>query len=104
MAVFQAIFAPGSNPDVQSGTITTGTSSGDIVFSNRQIIAVTTSGDAFIRFGNSTTIINAATTDRPIWGKSYQEWDLGDEFDRFRIFNNGGSSITWCAFSLSRGK
>jgi len=102
MATFQAVFAPSS--PVTGTTYFTGTLGAagnvNIVLGYRAIFAVTVSADSNIRFGNATKVPTAAATDWPIWAKSVQEWETGEEFDRINLFSTAGG--TYFVYVISR--
>ena len=97
MATFAAIFSPksatGGVNDVQNATVTNASSS-EIVVGLRQLIRVSNGNvaSATIKFGVSG--MGAATaTDHIIGLNQYQDFAMGDEFDRVRIFSAGTSVI-----------
>lgn len=97
MAAFAGIYQPksasGGINDVQNATVTAA-SSAEIVLGFRQLIRVSngTIGVANIRFG--VTGMSAATgTDHIIGTNQFQDFALGDEFDRVRIFAAGTSVV-----------
>jgi hypothetical protein len=94
MATFQAIFSPTSpvtNVTTFTGTIGAG-STVSVVLAPRTLFAVTVSADSNIRFGNATKAPTATAADLPLWGKTFQEWDMGGEFDRISLFSTAGGS------------
>lgn len=107
MATFAAVMAPASASggvnDVQNATVTAA-SSGEIVCGFRTIIRVSNGavGIANIKFGVSG--MGAATaTDHIIGTNQFQDFDLGEEFDRVRIFA-AGTSVVVTVMRLARAK
>lgn len=94
MARFTGIYVPTPHGSVQTGTVNAGASSGEIVLNNRSTFALAVSGQVQVAFGNSG-MSAAVAGDFPLWANSTSFFDLGDQFDRFRIFNNGASTITY---------
>ena len=91
-----------------SASLATVTSTADIVVGNRQIIGVTAAGTAGanaslnIRFMNATKNANASASDFFVPAGIIQFFDTGEEFDRVRIFNPSGGSITYYVYVFSR--
>jgi hypothetical protein len=97
VARFAAVYSPksasGGVNDVQNATVTAA-SSAEIVIGFRQMIRVSNGsiGVANIKFGVSG--MGAATaTDHIIGTNQYQDFEMGDEFDRVRIFAAGTSVV-----------
>lgn len=91
MATFQSIFVPASPTAATlfTGTLTAGTNA-TVILAQRTLFAVSVSVDSNVRFGNASKAPTATAADFPIWGKSVQEWDMGEEFDRINIFSTAG--------------
>lgn len=108
MAIFTAIFTPkggstaGSTTADLSGTVSNGASSGEIVLNAYTIFAFNANGDANIRFGNAG-MPAAANTDFRIPGGIVVTYQVPKYCDRIRIFNNGGSSITYWIQPMTAG-
>lgn len=91
-----------------SASLATVTSTADIVIGARQIIGVTAAGTnganapINIRFMNSTRAANATAADWFIPGGTVQFFELGEEFDRVRIFNPGTGSITYYVYVFTQ--
>lgn len=100
MATFTSIFVPvggstlGSTTADLNGTVTTVTSSAEIVLGRYQLFAINANGDFNIRFGNSG-MPGAAATDFRIPANSMAVYQIPQQYDRFRIFNPGGTTITY---------
>lgn len=92
-AIYQPKSATGGVNDVQNATVTAA-SSGEIVVGFRQIIRVSNGavGVANIKFGVSG-MAAATATDHIIGTNQYQDFIMGDEFDRVRIFAAGTSVV-----------
>lgn len=107
MATFASIMAPASASggvnDVQNATVTAA-SSAEITVGFRQIIAVSNGsiGTANIKFGVSG-MGAAVATDFIVPINSTTYWDLGEEFDRIRIFA-AGTAVVVTVMRLSRAK
>ena len=103
MATFQAIFVP-TSPGASTlfnGTVANNANT-TITLSNRSRFAVVVlGGQGNIRFGNATKAPTATAADWPLFAQSVQEWDTGEEFDRFNIFNGSGATITYWVYVLS---
>jgi hypothetical protein len=100
MAIFNSIFVPvgGSTASASTadlnGTITTVTSSGEIVLGRYQLFAINANGDVNIRFGNAG-MPAAAATDFRIPNGIVVTYQIPAQYDRFRLYNAGGSTITY---------
>lgn len=100
MAVFTGIFSPvgGSTSTAatadQSATIATVTSTGEIVLNRYTIFAINATGDVNIRFGNAG-MPAAAATDFRIPNGVVATYAIPAQYDRFRLFNAGASTITY---------
>ena len=93
MATYQSVFIPASISSVTYFQGTLGAAGNvAITLGNRCIFAVTVSTDSNIKFGNASKVPVAAATDWPIWAKSVQEWETGEEFDRINIFSTAGGN------------
>jgi hypothetical protein len=100
MAIFTSIFVPvggstsgSTTADIQ-GTITTGASSAEIVLSRYTLFAINANGDINIRCGNAG-MPAAANTDFRIPSGVVATYQVPAQWDRIRLFNNGGSTITY---------
>jgi len=107
MAVFASILAPASASggvnDVQNATVTAA-SSAEIVIGFRAIVRFSNGavGVANIKFGVSG-MGAAAATDHILGTNQYQDFDMGEEFDRVRIFA-AGTAVTVTVMRLARAK
>lgn len=97
MGRFAATYSPKSTTggvnDVQNATVTAA-SSAEIVVGFRQLIRISNGSvaSATIKFGVSG--MGAATaTDAILGANQYQDFEMGDEFDRLRIFSAGTTVI-----------
>jgi hypothetical protein len=90
LATFDAIFSPA--PDSSATDINATSSSAEIVLGYNRIFAITASGDCHIAFGLES-MGAADATDFPLWSNSYARYDT-NKFDRIRVYNPGGSTIT----------
>jgi hypothetical protein len=97
MARFSAVYSPksasGGVNDIQNATVTAA-SSAEIVVGFRQMIRVSNGNiaTATIKFGVSG-MGAAVATDHIIGLNQFQDFEMGDEFDRVRIFSAGTSVI-----------
>lgn len=102
MATFQSVFVPTSpvsNVTTFTGTIGVG-GTVSVTIGPRTIFAVSVSADSNIRFGNATKVPTATAGDFPVWAKSIQEWDTGQEMDRISLFSAaGGTYWVYCISS-----
>jgi hypothetical protein len=101
MATFQAVFVPTSpiaNATTFTGTIGAG-GTVSVTIGYRTIFAVSVAADSNIKFGNAAKAPTAAATDFPIWSKSIQEWETGEEMDRVSLFSTAGG--TYWIYCLS---
>lgn len=102
MATVQSILVPTSpvtNVTTFTGTISAlGTAA--VTLAPRTLFAVSVSADSNIRFGNVTKSPTAAVTDFPVWAKSIQMWETGEEMDRISLFSTAGGS--YFVYVLSR--
>lgn len=100
MATFTSIFIPvgGSTSSAATadlnGTVNAASSSAEIVLGRYQIFAINASGDVNIRFGNSG-MPAAAATDFRIPSGVVATYQVPEQWDRLRLFNNGASAITY---------
>jgi hypothetical protein len=100
MAIYTSIFVPvggstaGSTTADLNGTVTTTASSGEIVLNRYQLFAINANGDINIRFGNAG-MPAAAATDFRIPSGIIATYQVPANWDRFRIFNPGGTTITY---------
>lgn len=100
MATFSSIFVPagastsGSTTADKNGTIATVTSSAEIVLGRYQIFAINATGDINIRFGNAG-MPAAAATDFRIPSGVIATYQIPAQYDRFRLYNAGGGTITY---------
>jgi hypothetical protein len=119
MAVFQHVYVPtsasGGVQNTTTATLTTGTSSAEIVLGQRQLFMVTafaqatgtTTNNLNLRFGTSgMSAATVADMGLPINGPTFSVlpmvFDTGEEFDRIRIFNNSTASIVYYVMKLNR--
>lgn len=100
MAIFTSIFVPaggstaGSTTADLSGTVLATSSSAEIVLYRYQLFVINANGDINIRFGNSGMPAAAATDYRiPVNGTAV--YQLPQQYDRFRLYNPGASSVTY---------
>jgi hypothetical protein len=100
MATYASIFVPvggsttGSTTADLSGTILTTSSSGEIVLGRYQFFAINANGDVNIRFGNSG-MPAAAATDFRIPDGIIATYAIPQQYDRFRLYNAGASTVTY---------
>lgn len=100
MAVFTSILSPAGGSTASSatadknGSITTVTSTAEIVLGRYQLFAINATGDVNIRFGNAG-MPAAAATDFRIPSGVVATYAMTNQYDRIRLFNNGASSITY---------
>lgn len=100
MAIFSAIFVPvgGSTASAATadltGTITAASSTSEIVLGRYTLFAINATSDMNIRFGNSG-MPAAAVTDFRIPSGVVATYQVPEQWDRIRLFNNGASSITY---------
>lgn len=101
MATFQAVFVPAAANPTKVAALGATTSTAELVFNNNAIIAVQATGNCQIRFGNA----GMAAADNTAWfvaSGSIQEFDLGNAYDRIRIFNPTAGNIDVYVMQLSR--
>jgi hypothetical protein len=90
-----------------SASLNTVTSTAALVVGPRQIIGITAAGTnganagVNVRFGNATTAPAATVNDWFIPGGTVQWFETNDEFDRVRVFNPGGGTITYYVYVFS---
>lgn len=100
MATFTSIFTPkggstgASTTSDINGTIATVTSSAEIVLNRYTIFAINATGDVNIRFGNAG-MPAAAATDFRIPAGVVATYQIPAQYDRIRLFNAGGGTITY---------
>lgn len=100
MATFTSIFIPvggstsGSTTADLNGTVAATSSSAEIVLGRYQLFAINANGDVNIRFGNSG-MPAAAATDFRIPASVVATYQVPQQWDRLRIFNPGGATITY---------
>jgi hypothetical protein len=100
MAIFTGIFVPVGGSTATSATadlsstITTSTSSAEIVLGRYSIFAINATGDINIRCGNSG-MPAAAATDFRIPAGVVATYQVPQQWDRIRLYNAGGSTITY---------
>lgn len=100
MAIFTSIFIPvggstaGSTTADLNGTILTVSSSAEIVLNRYTIFAINANGDVNIRFGNSG-MPAAAATDFRIPSGVVATYQVPAQWDRFRLFNPTGATVTY---------
>jgi hypothetical protein len=80
------ILVPSSSAPQKVAALASSTSSGELVFGVNSIIAVNATKDITIKFGQSG-MAAAAATDWRIPANTIREFDLGQAFDRLRVFN-----------------
>lgn len=95
--------ASGGVNDIQNATVTAA-SSAEIVVGFRYIIRVSNGSvaSATIKFGVSG-MGAAVATDHIIGINQYQDFDMGEEFDRVRIFS-AGTAVIVTVMRISRAK
>lgn len=100
MAIYTSIFVPvggstaGSTTADINGTVLAATSSAEIVLSRYQLFAINANGDINIRFG-SAGMPAAAATDFRIPANVVATYQVPQQWDRFRLFNNGATTVTY---------
>lgn len=97
MATFAAIFVPAGGASTstadKTGTLTTVTSSAEIVFGRYQMFAINANGDINIRFGVAG-MPAASTADFRIPSGVVATYQFSQN-DRIRIFNPTGGNVTY---------
>jgi hypothetical protein len=100
MAIFTSIFIPvgGSTASAATadltGTITTLTSTSEIVLGRYTLFALNANGDINIRCGNAG-MPAAAATDFRLPNGTTVTYQVPAQWDRIRLFNNTGGSVTY---------
>jgi hypothetical protein len=100
MAIFTGIFVPvggstaGAATADLSAAIATTTSSAEIVLGRYQLFAINANGDLNIRCGNSG-MPAAAATDYRIPNGTTAVYQVPAQWDRIRLYNAGGGSVTY---------
>lgn len=100
MATFSSIFSPAGSGDVSAALAAT-TASAEIVMNKNAIFAINATGDFTVAFGNSGMSAPTSANFR-IPAGVIASYDLGDSFDRIRIFNLTAGSITYYIQQLVR--
>ena len=100
MATQTSIFIPSSVED-KNGTVSATSASAEIVYAPNTIVAVVADGDLNIAFGSSGMAAPTAANFK-IGAGVTAVYDLGDHQDRFRIYNPGGSTLTYWIQRLER--
>ncbi len=91
MAVFSSIFIPSGQPPVKIAALATTTASAEQVFGNNSIIAVNADQDITINWGQSG-MAAPTTTDFRLPAGTTMLFDLGQAYDRFRVFNQSSTT------------
>ena len=100
MATYTSIFVPvggstaGSTTADLSGSISGTTSTSEIVLNRYSLFAINANGDLNIRCGNSG-MPAATATDFRIPAGTTATYQVPEQWDRIRLYNAGGSSITY---------
>lgn len=100
MATFSSIFVPVGGSTASSATadlsasITTLTSTGEIVLNRYTIFAINGNGDLNIRFGNAG-MPAAAATDFRIPNGVVATYQIPAQYDRIRLYNATGGTVTY---------
>jgi hypothetical protein len=100
MATFTSIFVPVGGATLNSttadlsGTISGTSSTGEIVLNRYTIFAVNATGDINIRCGNSG-MPAAAATDFRIPAGVVATYAVPEQWDRIRLYNAAGTSVTY---------
>lgn len=107
MSVFSSVLSPvgastaGATTADKTGTVATVSSSAEIVLGRYQLFAINATGDINIRFGNSG-MPAAAASDFRIPAGVVATYAIPAQYDRFRLFNAGASTITYWIQPLSQ--
>ena len=105
MASQTSIFIPStsgaSTTTDLSATLATVTASAEIVMSESRLFAINATGDINIIFGNAGVKTPTASNFR-VPANTTAVYDLGINSDRIRLFNAGGSTITYYIQFLNR--
>ena len=109
MARLKSFLIPGSvsGSTLFSASLNTVTSTAALTVGQRSIIGITAAGTnganapLNVRFGNSTTAPAATVNDWFIPGGTVAYFEMGDEFDRVRIFNPGSGTVTYYVYVFS---
>jgi hypothetical protein len=100
MAIFTGIFVPvggstaGSTTADLSGTITTVSSTSEIVLGRYTLFAINANGDINIRCGNAG-MPAAAATDFRLPNGSTTVYQVPEQWDRIRLYNASAGSVTY---------
>lgn len=96
MSKFAAFLVPADGTGGRDGVITTALvaagSTGDIVIGVRRLFSLIADSAIHVRWGNSTTIANAASTDFLVPANMLITLDMGENFDRIRVFAASGAT------------
>lgn len=96
MSKFAAFLVPASATGGRDGVITTALvaagSTGDIVIGFRRVFAIIADSAIHVRWGLAATIANAAATDFLIPANMMVTLEMGEEFDRIRVFAATGAT------------
>src|SRR5215472_1666114 len=101
MATFQAVFVPSTPTPTKLAALGGTSSSAEVVFNNNAIIAIQATGNCQVKFG----ISGMSAADNTCWfipSGATQEFDLGNSYDRVRIFNPTAGNIDVYIMQLSR--
>lgn len=100
MATFTSIFTPVGGSTASSatadltGTLSTDTSSGEIVLGRYTIFAINANADINIRCGNSG-MPAASSADFRIPAGVVATYAVPEQWDRIRLYNNTASGLTY---------
>lgn len=101
MATFTSIFHPATAIPTKVASLAGTSSSAELDFPNRRIIAIEATGDINVAFGNSG-MAAASATGWLIPAGSTHQFDLGTEWSAIRVFNPGATAVDVYIMELSR--
>lgn len=101
MAVFQAIWVPGSG-DANSDTLVDNSAAADpISMGKRRLFVITADQPFHISFGQST-MADAGADSLRLPANAAFTFDMGDENTHLSLFNDSGSNMTYWILTLSK--
>jgi indole-3-glycerol phosphate synthase len=90
-----------NNRDLNTALVANGNTA-SIVVGFRYLYAIVADSDIHVVWGTAASIVNAAATDFLIPAKTIVVQDMGEEFDRLRVFAATGATGNVYIMRLSR--
>jgi hypothetical protein len=101
MSYISAILSPSGSATQKVAALATVTSSGELVFGNNVLVSINATKDITIAWGTSG-MSAAAATDYRLPANTVLLFDLGQNYDRIRVFNLDASAVDVYAKPFSR--